>query len=86
MTSPTGKTKQLSGLAPGRYTIYNVIISEKCGSSERNFASRARLFGIAGGNTVTVVKKNRSAVIIRTPFGRFAIGNGLADMILVYTE
>lgn len=82
MILPDIQIKQLSKLPPGNYIIHDIIINENCETSERDFISRAKLFGISQGNTVTVIKKNRSAVIIQNSFGRFAIGNGLAKLIL----
>lgn len=82
MISSNIKIKQLSELQPGNYIIYDIIINEKYETTEHDFILRAKLFGISHGNTVTVIKKNRSAVIIQNSFGRFAIGNGLAKLIL----
>lgn len=82
MKTADRRIKPLSELQPGNYTIQDIIINEKCETPERDFIFRAKLFGISRGNTVTVIKKNRSAVIIQNSFGRFAIGNGLAKLIL----
>ena len=83
MISPGTRIKQLSELPPGNYMIHDMIINKNCEASEHDFISRAKLFGISQGNSVTVIKKSRSAVIIKNSFGRFAIGNELAKLILV---
>lgn len=79
-------THTLSDLPVGRYTVISVSENGPSDESKRDFLLRCPLFGFSPGAHVEILKKRSGAIIVRTPFGRFALGSALASLVCVSKE